>query len=77
MLNDMAGYMSIVINLFFVFMLLEIVRAAAQPIPHIHPVFPLILMVGGTIAILFYYFGQFRRIAKDESDKEDPNDITT
>ena len=77
MLNDMAGYMSIVMNLFFVFMLLEIVRAAAQPIPHIHPVFPMVLMVGGTIAILFYYFGQFRRIAKGESDKEDPNNITT
>ena len=40
MLNDMAGYMSIVMNLFFVLMLHEIIQAATQPIPHIHPLFP-------------------------------------
>src|SRR5271169_3178191 len=36
LLNDMAGYMSIVMNLFFVLMLRQIIQAAAQPIPRIH-----------------------------------------
>ena len=68
MLNDMAGYMSIVMNLFFVFMLHEIIQAATQPIPHIHMFWPLVLLMGGTLGIMLYYLGQFRRAAKGDDD---------
>jgi uncharacterized membrane protein len=77
MLNDMAAYMNIVMNLFFVFMLMEIVRAAAQPIPHIHPLLPMVFLVGGTFGILIYYPAQFSRAAKREHGGDSPNKITS
>jgi uncharacterized membrane protein len=75
MLNDMAGYLSIVMNLFFVFMLLQIVRAATQPNPHIHPLGPMVLLGAGTIGILLFYTGQFRRAAKGEGDGDPANEL--
>ncbi|MGA3327217.1 MAG: DUF1648 domain-containing protein [Terriglobia bacterium] len=72
MLNDLAGYLSIVMNLFFVFMLREIIQAAGQSIPHLHMLWPLVLLVGGTSGIMLYYLGKFRRAAKGEGD-EDPS----
>ena len=77
MLNDMAAYMNIVMNLFFVMMLLQIVRAASQPISRIHPLFPMVLLIGGTFGILFYYTLQFYRVAKSDSRGGPPNGITT
>lgn len=76
MLNDMAGYLSIVMNLFFVFMLHEILQAAAQPLPHIHVFWPLGLMMGGTAVILLYYLGKILRVSKGEVGGEPPNEIT-
>jgi uncharacterized membrane protein len=76
MLNDLAGYMSIVMNLFFVFMLHEIIQAAAQPIPHIHMLWPLVLLVGGTLGIMLYYLGQFRRAAKGGDDVDASDELT-
>jgi uncharacterized membrane protein len=75
MLNSMTGYMSIVMNLFFVLMLHEIVQAATQPHPHIHPFFPMVLLLGGMFGIMLYYLAQFRRAAKGEVDGEPPNDL--
>jgi uncharacterized membrane protein len=77
MLNDMAAYLSIVMNLFFVFMLNGIIQAAAQPIPHIHMLLPLGLLVGGTLGIILYYLVQFRRAAKREDDGDPPNNLTS
>ncbi|MGD1102224.1 MAG: DUF1648 domain-containing protein [Terriglobia bacterium] len=77
MLNDMVAYLSIVMNLFFVFMLHAIIQAAAQPIPHIHMLWPLGLLVGGTLGIMSYYLGKFHRAAKGEDDGDPPNDLTS
>ena len=65
MLNDMAGYLSIVMNVFFVFMLLEIIQAATQPILTSIRFGPMVLLVTGTVGITLYYLGQFRRAAKE------------
>ena len=76
MLNDLLGYLSIVMNLFFVFMLRGIIQAAVQPIPHLHMLWPMVLLVGGTIGILWYYLGKFRRSAKGEGDGDTSNEVT-
>jgi len=68
MLNDLAGYLSIVMNLFFVFVLHEMIQSATEPIPHIHMRLPLALLVGGMFGIMLYYLGKFRRAAKGEDD---------
>jgi uncharacterized membrane protein len=68
MLNDMAGYLGIVMNLFFVFMLHQVIQAASQPNPHLHMPGPLVLLIGGTFGIMLYYLGKFRRVAKGEDD---------
>ena len=77
MLNDMAGYLSIVMNLFFVFVLHEIIQAAAQPTPQIHMRWPLGLLLGGMFGITLYYLWQFLRAAKDEGKAEPPNELTS
>jgi uncharacterized membrane protein len=77
MLNDMAGYMSIVINLFFVLMLHEVIQAATQPNPHIHPLFPLVLLMGGMFGVMLYYLGKFRRVAKGEGEGDPPDALTS
>jgi uncharacterized membrane protein len=71
-LNDMAGYSNILLNVFWVFMLMEILRASAQPIPRIHPLFPMVLLVGGMMGIMVYYMAQFRRVAKEEDRNDSP-----
>jgi uncharacterized membrane protein len=76
MLNDMAGCLSIVMNLFFVIMLHEIIQAAVQPNPHLHMFWPLALLIGGMSGILWYYMGKFRRAA-ESNDNEDPSDQVT
>ena len=63
MLDDMTGYMSIVINVFFLFVLHKIIQSAAQPIPRLHMFWPLALLMVGTFAIVLYYLDQFRRAA--------------
>ena len=70
MLNDMAGYMSIVMNVFFVYMLRKVMQAATQPIPHLYMLWPLVLLVAGTLGITFYYLRQFQRAAKGEGDED-------
>jgi uncharacterized membrane protein len=65
-LNDMAGYLNVVMNLFFIFMLHETIQAATQPIPHIQVFWPLGILIGGTVGITLYYTGKFRRLAKGD-----------
>ena len=64
-LADMAGYLSIVMNLFFIFVLREIIQAVAQPIPHIQMFRPMAFLLGGSLVIVIYYLAQCRRAAKD------------
>jgi uncharacterized membrane protein len=77
MLNNMAGYLSIVMNLFFVLMLNGIIQAAAQPIPHLHMLWPLVLLAGGTLGIMWYYLRKFHRAAKCEGDRDPSNELMT
>ena len=77
LLSDMAAYMNIVMSLFFVLMLVQIIRVAAQPIPRIHPLFPMVLLIGGTFGILFYYTVQFYRVAKINNRGGPPNGIAS
>ena len=75
MLNDMGAYMGIVMNVFFVLMLLEITRASSQLNPRIHPLFPMTIFIGGTFGIMFYYTRIFTRVAKgDVGDGHPPGD---
>ena len=64
LMSDMAGYLNVMMNLFFVFMVHEMIRAATQAMPSIHVFWPLGLLLGGTIALTLYHLRQFRRIAE-------------
>ncbi len=72
MLNDMAGYLSILMNLFFVFMLRNVIQAATEPIPELPMFWPIALLLAGTLGIIFYYLDRFRRIAKGENGSAPP-----
>ncbi len=65
MLSNMAAYMNIVMNLFLVNMLRQIIQAAGQGNPQIHPIFPLVLTIAGMGGILVYYALRFRSVGKD------------
>jgi uncharacterized membrane protein len=71
LLNDLAGYLSIVMNLFFVIMLRRVIQAAAQPIPELQTFWPMALLVGGSLGIMLYYLVRFHRAAQGE-DGENP-----
>jgi uncharacterized membrane protein len=68
MLMNMAGYLAIVMNLFFVFMLQKVIQAATQPSPHLEVFWPMALFLGGTLGIVLYYLGRVHRAAKDEDE---------
>jgi len=65
LLHDMMGYTSLVTNLFFAAMLHEIIQAAAQPIPHIHMLWPLGLLLGGILGLSVYYMRKARQLAEE------------
>ena len=66
LVHDMMGYMSILVNLFFVFMLRETLRAAHEPHPRLHIGWPLGLLLGGTLLLIIYYLRRFNRAAQKE-----------
>jgi len=68
LLNDMAGWLGIVMNLFFVFMLRQVIQQATASIPHLQAPVPLALAVGGTIVITVYYFGKINKVAKEAGE---------
>ena len=74
MLTDMGACLSIVVNAFFCYALHEVIQAAAQPIPHFDPRWPLGLLVGSALSIILYYLVRFRRAAQDEGNS--PGDLT-
>lgn len=67
MLNNMAGYLSILMNLFFIFVLRKLIQGATEPVPELPMFWPMVLLVVGMFGIIFYYFDRFRRIAKGEN----------
>jgi uncharacterized membrane protein len=77
MLNNMTGYLAIVMNLFFVFMLQKIIQAAAQPLPHLEMFWPMALLLGGTLSIVLYYLRKFNRVAKGADEGDPSNDVTS
>jgi uncharacterized membrane protein len=76
MLNNMAGYLAIAMNLFFVVMLQRIIQAAAQPIPHLEIIWPMVLLLGSTMGIVLYYVREFGRAAKGEDDGDSRSHLT-
>ncbi|MFZ0959966.1 MAG: DUF1648 domain-containing protein [Terriglobia bacterium] len=76
MLNDMAAYMSIVMNLFFMIVLRQTIEAATQPIPHLHMLWSLVLLFGGLLGIMLYYLRQFQRAAKGGVEGDSTRDLT-
>lgn len=68
-LNDMAGYMAIIMNVFFVWVLRQILRAAAQPIPHISMFAPLALLIGGMSITSVVFMLRFHRAATGDGEK--------
>ena len=76
MLNDMAGCMGIVMNVFFVWLLDQIIHAATQPRPQIRMLGPLALLLGGMLGILFYYLAKFRQVAKEPGEPGRPDEFT-
>jgi len=68
-LNDMSGYMSVVMSLFFVVMLHQNLAAARQPNPRIHPFLPVALLLAGVFGIMLYYMGKFRRAVNDADEE--------
>jgi uncharacterized membrane protein len=75
-LTDMAAYLSIVMNLFFVIMLRRIIQAAAQSIPHLEMFWPMVLMMAGMLGIVLYYLVQFRLAAKGALDGDPSSNLT-
>ena len=67
-LNQMAAWLSIVINLFFVFMLREIIHAATQRVPHFHPRGIMLFLLGAMPAVLMFYLWKFQRAATRGGD---------
>jgi uncharacterized membrane protein len=65
MLNDMAACMNIVMNLFFVILLRQVIHAATQAYPQIHPVLPLIFMGVGMVSVLVYFGFRFYSAGKE------------
>ena len=67
LLGEMMGFLSVGTNMFFAFLLHEIIQAAAQPIPRIHVLLPLGLLLGGALGITLYYLDRIRRAAKADA----------
>jgi hypothetical protein len=64
LLRDWMGYMSILASLFFVAMLHDFIRAAAQPEPRLHIWLPLGVLLGGSVGLTVYYMRSINRAAK-------------
>jgi len=73
MLNLMGASLSLVTNLFFVYMLRQNIRAAMEPIPHSDARLPLLLLVAGTLAVVLYFTTRFSRAAKSSDDGNSPD----
>jgi uncharacterized membrane protein len=73
MVDNMAGYLSILMNLFFVYMLWKVIQAASEPVPELPMFWPMVLLLAGTLGIIVYYLARFGRIAKGENGSGPPS----
>jgi uncharacterized membrane protein len=76
LLNNMAGYLAVVMNLFFVWMLRQMLAAATEPNPHLSLLWPMVLLVGGALGVTGYYLKQLSRAGKGKGDGEAADDLT-
>jgi uncharacterized membrane protein len=67
LLHDMMACMSILMNLFFIFMLQGVLHAATQPRPQLPTVWPMGFILGSTLFVTLYYLRRITRTAKEES----------
>jgi len=65
LLQDMAGYMSLLTNLFFVLMLRQVIHAATDPAPHLNMAPPMTILLGGFLVVMLYYMRKIFRITKE------------
>jgi hypothetical protein len=65
LLHDLAAYLSIVMNIFFVVMLRAVVGAAQEPHPHLHVAWPMGFLIGGMLCVMLYYLKRFNDLAQD------------
>jgi len=65
-LSDMSAWMSIALNVFFVLMLHELLRAVRETGSRLHALFPLALLIVGMVGITVIYFKKFNDAAKDD-----------
>jgi len=72
MLTDMAAYLNIVMNLFFAAILRQVVQAARQTPPQLHPVVPLVVLVICVAGIVIYYGVRFNSAAKGAKNNGAP-----
>ena len=68
LLDQMSGWMSVAVSLFFVFIIRESIRAAESSNPEFHAGWAAVLFVGGMVVVAFYYL---RRINKAAGATED------
>ena len=69
LLRDMTGYMSVLLNLFFVVMLRQIIAAATAVHPHLFVPWPLGIMLAGFVLITVYYLRRIFRVAKEPAER--------
>jgi len=70
-LNDLAGYLSLVMNVFFVYMLRQVIHEATQAQPHLNMFLPLAFLLAGTVGVGWYFLRQFRRASGGADEEED------
>ena len=70
LLNEMTGYMAVLMSLFFVWMLRQMLAAARAPNPHLSPLWPMVLLLSGTLVVTWYYLKRLRLAGKDPGDGE-------
>ena len=76
LLRDLAAYLSIVMNLFFVFMLNGIIGAARQTHPHLPIAWPLGFLMGSMLCIVLYYIRKTYEVAKEVDPKSEETGVT-
>jgi uncharacterized membrane protein len=65
LVRAMAGYISALCSLMFVYLIREVIRAASMPHSRTKLVWPLALFVVGTTVVLFYYQNQIESAAEE------------
>lgn len=62
-LNRIAGWMNVVMNLLFADLLRQVIAAARETTPQIHPILPLVLSMGCMAGILIYFAARMRALS--------------